>query len=194
MGQLNPNKYHISDDGKVYKINEDGSFISVGNIEDIEKKPSGNPVNNIPPIPSTSKSTSSLVEVGWWKRNYNWLWITILIVFIGWFISCLSCAWPYYPIYDGSGSLNYYQADNTEEIFGVSLIILFCYCLSWYLSAKNKTWIKLIQILLVGCADCIAMPIYCLCEQAYSFLLLFLATIPFSLWIVAICLSVFKRK
>ncbi len=33
MGQL-PNKYHILDDGSVYKVNEDGSFTSVGNVEE----------------------------------------------------------------------------------------------------------------------------------------------------------------
>lgn len=33
MGQQ-PNKYHITDEGNVYKINEDGSFTDMGNIED----------------------------------------------------------------------------------------------------------------------------------------------------------------
>ncbi len=37
MGQLNPNKYHISDDGKVYRINEDGSFTELGNAEELDK-------------------------------------------------------------------------------------------------------------------------------------------------------------
>ena len=52
MGQL-PNKYHISDDGKIYKINDDGSFTLVGNIDDIE--------------------TNNLVD-----RPNNYLWLGIV--------------------------------------------------------------------------------------------------------------------
>lgn len=36
MGQLQ-NKYHIADDGSVYKVNEDGSFTSMGNVEVLTK-------------------------------------------------------------------------------------------------------------------------------------------------------------
>jgi len=32
---LQPNKYHISDDGNVYRVNEDGSFSEVGNVQDL---------------------------------------------------------------------------------------------------------------------------------------------------------------
>jgi len=34
MGE-NPKKYHITDDGDVYRVNEDGSFTSMGNAENI---------------------------------------------------------------------------------------------------------------------------------------------------------------
>lgn len=36
MGQ-DQGKYHISKDGKVFRINEDGSFTELGNAEDLEK-------------------------------------------------------------------------------------------------------------------------------------------------------------
>lgn len=45
MGQQ-LNKYHMTDDGKVYRVNEDGSFTSIGNVEDLEKKPSTQQVDN----------------------------------------------------------------------------------------------------------------------------------------------------
>lgn len=34
MGQT-PKKYHVSDDGQIYRINKDGSFTNMGNIESI---------------------------------------------------------------------------------------------------------------------------------------------------------------
>lgn len=36
MGKLQ-NKYHIAENGTVYKVNEDGSFTSMGNINDLTK-------------------------------------------------------------------------------------------------------------------------------------------------------------
>lgn len=36
MGQIQ-NKYHITDDGNVYKVNDDGSFTSMGNVEVLTK-------------------------------------------------------------------------------------------------------------------------------------------------------------
>ncbi|MDE6340009.1 MAG: hypothetical protein K2K97_09520 [Muribaculaceae bacterium] len=30
-----PNKYHISDDGIIFRINEDGSFTKVGDVNDV---------------------------------------------------------------------------------------------------------------------------------------------------------------
>ena len=28
-----PNKYHVTDDGDIFRINDDGSFTSIGNAE-----------------------------------------------------------------------------------------------------------------------------------------------------------------
>lgn len=39
-----PNKYHISDDGKVYRVNEDGSFTSMGNVENIGMSEKSDPL------------------------------------------------------------------------------------------------------------------------------------------------------
>ncbi len=79
MGQQ-PNKYHISDDGNVYKINEDGSYTLIGNIETIERKISANPINNIDPNLTSNIKTSKSVKLKRKKRNYIWLWITMLVL------------------------------------------------------------------------------------------------------------------
>ncbi len=34
MGQQT-NKYHTSDDGKIFRINDDGSFTNIGNVTDV---------------------------------------------------------------------------------------------------------------------------------------------------------------
>ncbi|MDE6278283.1 MAG: hypothetical protein K2M06_09290, partial [Muribaculaceae bacterium] len=87
-----PNKYHISDDGTVYRINEDGSFTSVGNIEDIEKESSSTAIHSVQPVQSATRKISGKSEAGFWNRNYNRLWATTIVLFVGWFISCLSCS------------------------------------------------------------------------------------------------------
>lgn len=185
----------MTNDGKVYRVNEDGSFTSIGNVEELEKKPSAPCIDKLPPIPAATAKTTSASEVGWWKRNYNWLWITTLVVFIGWIISCLTCAWPEYPQYDERGYIStYYTVDNTGWILLVSAIIIVCFCLSWYLSKKDRTILKLTQIFLIGCSAWVACLMLALCEQRYAFLLVCLAIIPLSIWIVSVCLSIFSRR
>lgn len=194
MGQQ-PNKYHISDDGRVFRINDDGSFTSVCNIEDVDKKSSAISVDNESPIPTPEMKMPNSIEIGWWKRNYNWLWITNLVLFIGWFISCLSCSWPDYPVYNENGFIvSYYHATNLVDILVGCMVILLCYTLSWYLSSKNKMILKLIQILFVGFACWVARAIYWLCDMQYSLLILSIAIVSYSIWVLAICLSLFSRK
>lgn len=190
MGQQ-PNKYHISDEGIIYRVNEDGSFTSVGNVEDIEKKPSSTSENKMPPpIPTPAVKTSGSSEVGWWIRNYNWLWLITLVIFIGWFISCLlSCSCLYYPIYE-CGFIDYVY--NFGEILGGSVVILIFVILSWRFSSKGKLLYKFLQIPLVVCCGWIASVAYWKCE--HSFLLLRLAVFPFMLWIITICKSLFGSK
>ena len=185
----------MTNDGKVYRVNEDGSFTSIGNVEELEKNPPTTSIGKLPPIPAATAKTTSPSEVGWWKHNYNWLWITTLVVFIGWIISCLSCAWPEYPEYDELGYIStYYTVDNIGRILLVSAIIIVCFCLSWYLSKKDITILKLAQILLIGCSAWVACLMLALCEQKYAFLLVCLAIIPLSIWIVSVCSSIFSRR
>lgn len=197
MGQQ-PNKYHISDDGKVYRINEDGSFTSVGNIEDIEMKSSATSADKMPPNPTSTVKRTNTSEVEWWKRDYNYLWVLNLAVFIGWFILCLlySTYPDYYSTFDDYGNFVencWYSVNNTAEVFAFCTAIVFCYGLSWYLSKKDKTILKLSQILLVGCAIWIAFLIVWLCSDP-EVLLVSAIMLPFSIWTVTICLSLFGRK
>ncbi len=193
MGQQ-PKKYHIANDGSIYKVNDDGSFTLVGNIDDIDKLHSKSSVDAISSKSASIGKTSDNINKGWLKRNYNWLWLTTLVIFIGWFISCLSCSCPNYPIYEGGYIVNYYYVDNFGEIFGVSVVVLICFILSWRFSLKGKWLYKFSQILLVACCGWIASSVYWLCEQQYSFLLLCLAAFPFILWIITICVSLFSNK
>lgn len=64
MGQ-EQGKYHVSKDGKVYRINEDGSFTELGNAEDLNK-----------PKQESSKTNHP-------KRNsYKPLWIILAVIVI----------------------------------------------------------------------------------------------------------------
>lgn len=194
MGQQ-PNKYHITDDGKVFRINDDGSFTSVGNIEDIEKVHSTSVADSISTMQTSSGESSKHIIKGRLNLNYNWLWLTTIIIFVGWYISCLSCSWPYYPIYDESGHIvNYFHADNFGDILCVSIAIQICFALSWFFSSKDKLIYKILQIPLVVCSGWGVHTVYWLCEQQYSFFLLCLAIIPFMIWIIVICVSLFGRK
>lgn len=194
MGQVQ-NKYHISNDGEVYKVNEDGSFTSMGNIENLQNVSDNNYGGNTNKPQASSLDPKNTKKSTWWKKNYNWLWVTNIVIFICWFISCLSCRWPEYEIGGEDGEIvGHYKADNIGYILVSSAVILFCVCLSRYLSNKNKKIFKFIHFLLLGCAISFALPVHYLCEQEYSFLLICLAIVPFTLWIVSICLSIFRRK
>lgn len=50
MGQM-PNRYHITDDGKVFRVNEDGSFSEIGDVNKLQSKQSIN-AGNIPEKPN----------------------------------------------------------------------------------------------------------------------------------------------
>lgn len=67
MGE-NPKKYHITDDGDIYRVNEDGSFTSMGNAEDKHTSESAENesvessiVSNIKHQKPESKSRTSLI-------------------------------------------------------------------------------------------------------------------------------------
>lgn len=193
MGQQ-PNKYHISNDGKVFRINEDGSFTSVGNVEDLERKPSDASADRAPSIPHPPYKPAGASECGWWKHNYNRLWVTTLVVFFVWFISCLSCS---------EFQINYWYDDHYEYdyesyfivVLEYSFIILLSYAISWFFSSRTKVIFKWIQIAIIIFAIWLAcIMLWHIESSPYVFLLRCLAVIPFSAWIVTLCLTIFRRR
>ncbi len=194
MGQ-EPNKYHISDNGNVYRINEDGSFTSVGNIESIEKK-SPETAETAPQSGTKPLETQTVdSDTGWWKRNHNWLWTTILILFVGWFISCLSCSYFTREHPDGYGNYYYEYEDNFVIVLEYCAIILIAYVVSWYISSSTKKVLRLLQIpvfLLALYTGIFFIAHYC--EWECISLLLEFAIIPSAGWLVSVCISIFRRR
>lgn len=195
MGQ-GPKKYHISDDGQVYRINDDGSFTSVGNIEDIEKKTSSAPIigkqtYGPAPVPYTSKAAES----GWWMRNYNWLWVVTLVVFISWFSACLSFS-EFENRYWSDDHYVYYYEWNFSEILGYCLTILLSFAISWFISSGTKIIFifKWLQIAILIPAICSAYTMLWHLDPGYALLLLCVAIIPFSSWIVTLYFSIFRHR
>lgn len=184
----------MTDDGKVYRMNEDGSFTSIGNVEDLEKTPTTTPVYQIPPIPTDKPTASNGSEIGWWKRNYNWLWFTTLILLIGWFISCLSCS-EYQPSY---WYVDHYEYDEYHSyaiiVLEYCFIILLSFGLSWLVSSRTKTILKLLQIPTMIIAIWFAYIMIWYLDPMYAYLLFCLASVPFVVWIITLCLSIFRRK
>lgn len=184
----------MTDDGKVYRVNEDGSFTSIGNVEDLEKKPTTALRDNMPPIPTPIFKSSNDKELGWWKRNYNWLWVTTLVVFIGWFISCLSCSEYQDQWWNG----DHYEYGSYESYFIIvleyCLIILLGFGLSWIVSFRTKTILKLLQIPIMIIAIWFAYIMIWYLDPMYAFLLLCLASVPFVAWIITLCLCIFRHR
>lgn len=75
MGQ-EPKKYHVSDDGKVYRVNEDGSFTELGNAE------------NLPGTGDSGMITQSntSVEIVSPKRGWFARWGKYAVAIIGFFV------------------------------------------------------------------------------------------------------------
>lgn len=78
MGQVQ-NKYHISDDGKVYKVNDDGSFTSMGNVENLANT-SENNKRNAPNESQTSFEQKDDKESIWWKKEGLWVKVLFCVV------------------------------------------------------------------------------------------------------------------
>lgn len=62
MGEI-PKKYHITDNGDIYKVNDDGSFTSMGNAEQYIEVPKNNLPESNPTSPSNSKVRYSLSDM-----------------------------------------------------------------------------------------------------------------------------------
>ncbi len=102
----NPKKYHITDDGDVYRINEDGSFTSMGNAENISTSAESTSDDNIysneksgQPAYVYKKNDKGLI-VGY-KKSKNRFIVALLIGLI---------------IIGGIG-LSYLLYDNTETTY-----------------------------------------------------------------------------
>lgn len=81
MGQ-EQKKYHVADNGDIFKINEDGSFTAIGNASQVDSK---NPEAN-----SNATHTQSSASKRWLLSNYNWLYLLSLTMLI---VSGMLCFW-----------------------------------------------------------------------------------------------------
>ncbi len=78
MGE-NPKKYHVTDDGDIYRINEDGSFTSMGNAE----KMSSNTHKEIPIIPTLELSANeNSIKASIKKNNRGVIIGVITLIFL----------------------------------------------------------------------------------------------------------------
>lgn len=86
-----PNKYHVTDAGDIFRINDDGSFTSIGNAEKMsESKHEEEPVSEQEPLPSSKvKSTPPPAKRNSRKRFwvYGVLYIIAVLAVIVWYNS-----------------------------------------------------------------------------------------------------------
>ncbi len=86
-----PNKYHVTDDGDIFRINDDGSFTSIGNAEKMsESKHEEEPVSEQEPLSSSKvKSTPPPAKRNSRKRFwvYGVLYIIAVLAVIVWYNS-----------------------------------------------------------------------------------------------------------
>ena len=77
MGELNSKKYHITDEGKVFRVNNDGTYTELGNAEDIQPLPDEESYGTEPPYPEYEHTAS--------HREFEWKWLigiaAVLIIF-----------------------------------------------------------------------------------------------------------------
>lgn len=155
MGQ-EQKKYHIADNGDVFKINEDGSFTLVGNIEYITshiENESNSPdaknhlANDTSAKPRFKKNKKGLI-IGvvnnepklsldlksWFSSNYNWLYIISIVILI---ISALLCIG--YNCYGDSAVLGMLSLCG-----GITSIVL-----PWIFKSISTVWIILLSIVLI---------------------------------------------
>ncbi len=181
MGQQ-PNKYHISDDGKIYRVNDDGSFTSMGSVKDIDKS-----------APEKPSGADLPQKANWWKRNYNWLWVTMLVLFIGWIAACMSCSFIVDVMYE-NGQPTYYQYSNGNIILLFGILVTALFGFSWWLSSKRRKVLLLIQLLLLFFAYCCLFYSSQLCNDEDAFIIWNLSFIPLIIWIITLILTIVKQR
>lgn len=123
MGQ-EQKKFHITDNGDIYKINEDGSFTSIGNASQVDTKITAENNTRVHK-PSNQK--------GWLMTNYNWLFLISLILLI---ISGMTCTTM--ECYGDSAMLG-----MLSMCAGATAIIL-----PWIFKSITKIWVVLLFLLL----------------------------------------------
>ena len=94
MGQTNlENKYHVNSNGDIFKVNDDGSFTNLGNVEELQNKTiprkSGiSKKNNT--IKSTQSKIDSSKQVEVEKKEGRGCLVAIIIMcVIGWLLTYL---------------------------------------------------------------------------------------------------------
>jgi len=129
MGKTN-NKYHITDDGKIYRINEDGSFTEVHIADNVRQE---------------SKSIKVTAKDGWFKNN--WLLVLSCVLTIVWAIFAIRfSSWRDHHMWD--------YVDHSATVFSWG-ILLIAYNLVIGLFTSNllknpKSNLRLNFILIIG--------------------------------------------
>ena len=155
MGQEHK-KYHIADNGDIFKINEDGSFTLVSNIENIKSYVENESIssdsmnhysNGTTAKPLFKKNRKGLI-IGvinnepklsfdlrsWFSSNYNWLYMISIVMLI---ISGLLCVG--YHCYGGSAVLG-----MLSLCVGITSIVL-----PWIFKTIRSAWAIILFIALI---------------------------------------------
>lgn len=185
MGQEHK-KYHVTDSGEVFRINDDGSFTKMGIVSEPKNESHSKTYRH------KHSKDSKKESVGWFKTDYNWLFVFGIVAIIGYGIATCSCGWPisyhYHPGQEIAPVC--YYADNTSEILTNMVIILILYGLDgiwgYKLSSILAKIIRAILILYI-CWYMFLLPGR-LCEEDFIGLLSFISLIPSLIWIALYCL------
>lgn len=113
MGQIPNKKYHVSDDGNVFRVNEDGSFTEMGNIEESFAEKTGTApetTGSIPPPPYFGPDKYNEYEYEEEeepRKSKKWVWILLILIIVGGGLALLIL-----PNLMGNYNKGYYQDDN----------------------------------------------------------------------------------
>lgn len=101
MGQQ-PNKYHVTDDGKVFRINPDGSFTEMGNAEDLNA------------LEQRKQAMARKLQAEYESHSsHAWVWwLVAIIVFVGAFIGAMAFIQNRHDNYKSS---SHYVSDQAEQ-------------------------------------------------------------------------------
>ncbi len=83
MGNLEGKKYHITDEGDVYRINDDGSFTSMGNAENISENSPRTPRGLDSQDTDTEKKPTKAFPEKKKSRKYLWIFACAFLLIVG---------------------------------------------------------------------------------------------------------------